>query len=77
MVRIFLTCLIGLILLSGILGCSPKNEVRQIQLGQEFTTRVGQYHMTPDKDFVFKVSKIVMDIQNDTMDITDLQLESP
>ena len=43
------------------LGCAPKQDIQTIELNQEFITRVGQYHMTPDKDFIFGISKIVED----------------
>jgi len=43
------------------LGCAPKQDIQPIELNQEFTTRLGQYHMTPDKDFIFGISKIVED----------------
>jgi len=42
-------------------GCSHKDEFQQIEFGQKFKTRLGQYNTTPDKDFTFSVSKIIED----------------
>ena len=58
MLKSFLTILLLPIFF---LGCTPKQDIQSITLNQEFITRVGQYHMTPDKDFIFGLSKIIDD----------------
>ena len=58
MLKLILTILLSSIVF---LGCTPKQDIQPIELNQEFITRVGQYHMTPDKDFVFGISNIVED----------------
>ena len=57
------------------LGCAPKQDIQDIQpieLNQRFITRVGQYHMTPDKGFIFGISKIVEDSRGSCPRVKDV-----
>lgn len=42
-------------------GCTKPNNSHTIELDQAFKTRLGQLHITPNRDFAFKISKIVED----------------
>lgn len=55
MLKLILTILLSSIVF---LGCTPNQDIQPIELNQEFITRVNQYHITPDEDFIFGISKI-------------------
>ena len=67
--------LFGFLLVLYLSACTTKDSVQPIELDKPFTSRVGQSHITPDRDFTFRISKVIADIRNDAATIVDVQLE--